>query len=112
MLVREGFSARASWLYAGRYEPLCAAGALRYTPVEPGHKSRRPRQVKSIDEALRRLCPGEMVERDLPRTGISQWCGCTVTSSEGAGFIHTYPEELPEDEEHPAERLRHLIVGE
>ena len=36
MLVREGFSVYASWPYAGRYEPLCAAGALKYKPVEPG----------------------------------------------------------------------------
>ena len=78
MLVRERFSPRASWPYAGRYEPLCAAGAFRYTPAEPGQKSWTPRQIKSIDEAVWRLCLGE--EEDLPRTGVSRWCGCTVTS--------------------------------
>ena len=85
--------------YAGRYEPLCAAGALRYTPVEPGLKSWKPRQVKAIDEALRRLCPGDMVEGDHPRSGISRWCGCTVTSSA----------ELEEDDGHPVERLRRPV---
>ena len=36
MLVLEWFSVCASWPYAGQYEPLCAAGALKYKPVEPG----------------------------------------------------------------------------
>ena len=51
------------------------------------------------------------VEEDLPRTNSSQWCGGTVKSSEGAGFIHTYLQENPEDEQHPAVRLHHQIVG-
>ena len=103
MLVREGFSVRASWPYAGRYQLLCAAGALKYTPVEPGLYGWTSRQVKAIDEALRRLCLGAMVEEDLPRTNSSQWCGCTVTSSKGASFILTWREH-PKDKHHPAVR--------
>ena len=82
MLVREGFSPRTSWHYAGRYEPLCAAGAFRYTPTEPGVKSWTPRQIKAIDEAVWRLClrDEEGEEGDLPQTDVSRWCGCTITS--------------------------------
>ena len=103
MLVLEGFSARASWPYAGRYEPLCAAVSLRYTPAERGQKSWMLRQVKAIDEAVWRLCVGEMVEGPLPRTGSGPWCGCTVTSSEGAGFVLTRGEP-PEDAHLPVVR--------
>ena len=51
-----GVFPRTSWHYAGRYEPLCAAGAFRYTPTEPGAKSWTSRQIKAIDEVVWRLC--------------------------------------------------------
>ena len=110
MLVREGFSVRVSWPFAGRYEALCAAGALKYTPVEPDLNRWTPRQLKAMDEALRRICLGEIVEGDIPLTNCSQWCGCTVTFSEGASFILTWWEN-PEDGQHTAVRLRHQIVA-
>ena len=78
MLVREGFSPRTSWHYAGRYDSLCAAGAFGYIPAEPGLKVWTPRQVKAIDEAVWRLCQLEEEEEDLPHTGVSR--GAAVSS--------------------------------
>ena len=80
-MMLEGFSPRTSWPYGGRYDPLCAAGAFGYTPVEPGLQVWTPRQIKAIDEAVWRLCQLEVEKEDLPRTSVSRWCGCIVDSS-------------------------------
>ena len=70
-----GVFPRTSWHYAGRYEPLCAAGAFRYIPTESGQKSWTPRQIKAIDEAVCRLCLWE--EEDLPRTASAIGAGAS-----------------------------------
>ena len=57
MLVREGITIYASWIYVGLYAPLCAAGALMYRPVGPDLYRWTPRQIKALYEALRRLRP-------------------------------------------------------
>ena len=86
MLVREWINIYVSWIYAGRYEPLCADGALMYRPLVLDLYRWTPRQVKPLDEALRRLRP-VAEEDDVPRTNSSHWCNCTVTSSEGSRFV-------------------------
>ena len=53
----------------------------RYTATEQGLKGWTPRQIKAIDEAEWRLCLLEEEEEVLPRTGVSRWCECVVTSS-------------------------------
>ena len=80
-----------------------------YKPMEPSLYRWTPRQVKAVDEALRRLCPVARVEEDLPRTDSSQRCGCTVTSSEGTTFIHTWGGPPEDQQEHPAVQLHRLI---
>ena len=86
MLVRAGVTIYASWIYVGRYEPLCAAEALMYRPVGAGLFRLTPRQVKALDEARRK--PWLVAEEDdVPRHNSSHWCSCTVTSSEGAQFV-------------------------
>ena len=73
-------------MYAGRYEPLCAAVALMYSPVGKDLFNWTPRQVKSLDKARRKPWP-VAEEEDLARRNTSHWCSCTVTSSEGAWYF-------------------------
>ena len=88
MVMREGMKVNGSFVFAGRYEPICA-GALTNKTVWKSLYVWSPQHILSLDEMRRKPWP-EAEEEDLPRRERnSHWCTCIVTSSEGARYFAT-----------------------